>query len=49
MSPDGRYVLFSSDADNLVADDTNRTSDVFVRDIQNNITTRVNVDNSIPF
>ena len=32
ISADGRYVAFSSDADNLVAGDTNDTYDVFVRD-----------------
>jgi uncharacterized repeat protein (TIGR01451 family) len=32
ISADGRYVAFTSDADNLVADDTNGTQDVFVRD-----------------
>jgi hypothetical protein len=32
MSPDGRFVAFSSDATNLVPGDTNRVRDVFVRD-----------------
>ena len=32
ISADGRYVVFSSDADNLVAGDTNDTYDIFVRD-----------------
>ena len=32
ISGDGRYVAFDSTADNLVAGDTNRTFDVFVRD-----------------
>ena len=32
ISADGRYVAFHSDATNLVADDTNGTRDVFVRD-----------------
>ena len=40
----GRYIAFSSDADNLVADDTNATTDVFVRDMTSNTTTRVSVD-----
>ena len=31
ISDDGRFVVFSSDATNLVADDTNGVSDVFVR------------------
>jgi Tol biopolymer transport system component len=32
LSGDGRFVAFSSDADNLVPGDTNRCTDVFVRD-----------------
>jgi Tol biopolymer transport system component len=43
ISADGRYVAFESDADNLVAEDTNGAMDVFVRDRQANETTRVNV------
>jgi len=34
ISADGRYVAFYSDATNLVADDSNEVSDVFVRDLQ---------------
>ncbi|MCX6928752.1 MAG: hypothetical protein NT154_36900 [Verrucomicrobia bacterium] len=33
MTPDGRYVAFSSAASDLVANDTNRISDIFVRDL----------------
>jgi Tol biopolymer transport system component len=33
VSPDGRYVAFASDADDLVANDTNGCRDVFLRDI----------------
>jgi Tol biopolymer transport system component len=32
VSADGRYIVFSSDASNLVQNDTNQTTDVFVRD-----------------
>jgi len=32
LSSDGRFVAFQSDADNLVSGDTNKTTDVFVRD-----------------
>ena len=32
ISPDGRYVLFQSDADNLVAGDTNSAPDAFLYD-----------------
>ena len=34
ISGDGRYVAFTSFADNLVPGDTNKVSDVFVRDLQ---------------
>jgi Tol biopolymer transport system component len=43
ISADGRYVAFYSDASNLVADDTNGRSDVFVHDTVNGTTTRVSV------
>jgi hypothetical protein len=43
---DGRYVAFSSAATNLVADDTNEWSDVFVHDIRTGVTTRVSVSSS---
>lgn len=43
VSADGRYVMFYSDASNLVAGDTNSDYDVFVRDTVNNTTTRVSV------
>ena len=41
VSYSGRYVAFASDATNLVAGDTNATSDVFVRDMTSGLTTRV--------
>src|SRR5690349_24896310 len=43
LSADGRYIAFQSFASNLVPDDTNADSDVFVRDMQSNLTTRVSV------
>jgi Tol biopolymer transport system component len=43
VSGDGRYVAFTSSARNLVADDTNKLNDVFVRDRQAGVTTRVSV------
>ena len=43
ISPDGRYVAFPSDALNLVADDTNNSTDVYVRDLQSGATSRVSV------
>ncbi|MGK9169028.1 hypothetical protein KXR53_22115 [Inquilinus limosus] len=41
ISGNGRYVVFQSDATNLVAGDSNGFGDVFVRDLQTNTTTRV--------
>ena len=41
ISGNGRYVVFESDASNLVSGDTNGTSDVFVKDLTTNIITRV--------
>lgn len=42
MTPDGRYVLFTSEDSNLVPGDTNGYGDVFVRDMVSQETTRVN-------
>ncbi|HUA65622.1 MAG TPA: hypothetical protein VME24_07230 [Alphaproteobacteria bacterium] len=39
ITPDGRYVVFASDASNLTPQDTNGIADVFVRDLQKNMTT----------
>jgi Tol biopolymer transport system component len=46
ISSDGRFVAFSSVADNLVAGDGNGTWDVFVRDWIAGTTERVSVDSS---
>jgi Tol biopolymer transport system component len=46
ISSDGRFVAFASDADNLVAGDTNRWSDIFVHDRSTGVTERVSVDSS---
>jgi Ca2+-binding RTX toxin-like protein len=43
ISDNGRYVIFQSDANNLVANDINNRSDIFVRDTQTNKTTLVSV------
>lgn len=43
LSFDGRFVAFHSAATNLVVNDTNAQSDVFVRDLHSGITTRVSV------
>ena len=44
ISADGRFVVFTSDANNLVATDTNSAQDVFVRDRQSGSTTLVSVN-----
>ena len=43
ISADGRYVVFTSSADNLVPGDNNKAQDVFVRDLQAGTTTLVSV------
>ena len=43
ISADGRYVVFASNATNLVPGDTNSREDVFVRDRQTGTTSRVSV------
>ena len=43
MSNDGRYVAFPSCATNLVVDDTNGFSDVFLRDRELGVTERVSL------
>jgi Tol biopolymer transport system component len=46
LSPDARYVAFTSVAANLVPGDTNSENDIFVRDRQTGQTTRVSVSSS---
>jgi Tol biopolymer transport system component len=46
VSADGRYVVFTSDATNLVAGDTNGAPDIFVRDVTSGATARVSVSSS---
>jgi Tol biopolymer transport system component len=41
LSLDGRYVIFSSEAPDLVANDTNSSRDVFLRDLQTGSTTLI--------
>lgn len=43
ISASGRFVAYLSDATNLVAGDTNMTTDIFLYDSQNGTTTRVSV------
>jgi Tol biopolymer transport system component len=44
LTPDGRYVAFSSWANNLVPGDNNSNQDVFIRDLQCGTTSLVSVD-----
>lgn len=46
ISADGRYVVFDSDASNLVAGDTNGVRDTFVRDRLTGVTTRISVSSA---
>ncbi|PYK65805.1 MAG: hypothetical protein DME21_00070, partial [Verrucomicrobia bacterium] len=44
ISPDGRYVVFTSQASDLVANDTNGFTDVFLRDLAADTTLLLSVD-----
>lgn len=46
ISKDGRYIVFTSLASDMVSGDTNGVEDVFVRDTVNDVTSRVNVSNT---
>ena len=46
ISADGRYVAFESDASDLVPNDTNTKSDIFLRDLQTGTTTLVSVNHA---
>ena len=46
ISPDGRYVAFTSYADNLVPGDNNNSQDVFVRDLVAGTTTLVSYNSA---
>ena len=46
ISATGRYVMFTSDASNIVEHDTNETTDVFVRDRVARTTERVSLDST---
>jgi Tol biopolymer transport system component len=46
ISADGRFVAFDSDANNLVAGDTNGHTDVFLRDLQLGTTVLVSLDST---
>jgi Tol biopolymer transport system component len=46
LSSDGRYVVFTSLATNLVGSDTNACTDVFLKDLASGTTTRVSTDSA---
>jgi len=46
ISDNGRFVVFSSDANNLVPDDTNETADVFLFDLLQQQLTRISVSST---
>jgi Tol biopolymer transport system component len=46
ITPDGRFVLFGSEASDLVSNDANGASDVFVRDLQADTMRLVSVNNA---
>ncbi|MBC8317042.1 MAG: tandem-95 repeat protein, partial [Desulfobulbaceae bacterium] len=46
INDDGRYVAFESTADNLVINDTNTVSDIFVHDRLNNTTERISISST---
>jgi Tol biopolymer transport system component len=43
ISGDGRFVAFTSSADDLVPGDTNNATDIFIRDVRSNLTSLVSV------
>lgn len=46
ISSDGRYIVFESASDNLVANDTNTVSDIFVHDQLNCVTSRISLSSA---
>lgn len=46
LSTNGRYALFESSASDLISGDTNKTADIFLRDVVNGTTTLVSVGTS---
>ena len=46
ISADGRFVVFHSDATNLIGSDTNGATDVFIHNLQTGTTQRVSVDSA---
>ena len=48
ISQDGRYILFESDANNLVDGDTNDKRDIFLKDLSSGTITRVSTERTEP-
>ncbi len=48
LTPDGRFVVFQSESDNLVSGDTNGISDVYLRDLAAGTTRRVSTPSPSP-
>lgn len=46
IAANGRYVVFYSEANNLIPNDTNSRTDIFVRDLWLDVTERVSVDSN---
>ena len=46
LTPDGRYVLFDSDASNLIEDDANDSDDVFLKDLLTGAVELISLDSS---
>lgn len=46
ISPDGRFVAFTSSADDLISGATNKVQQVFLRDLQNGTTTLVSISSA---
>jgi Tol biopolymer transport system component len=46
ISANGRFVVFNSDATNLVPNDTNNRQDVFIRDLKTKTTRRISVSSA---
>jgi len=44
ISSDGRYIVFESNANDLVPDDFNGVRDIFLRDVTLGVTTRISLD-----
>jgi len=46
LSGDGRYIVYESDASNLVSNDTNGAEDIFLYDTSTKVTSRVSISSS---